>query len=90
MLDVLIRRRENSAMHLADMEYVALFHEHLRRVRGNIPQIQVACMADVTQSYISRVESGSATGIGRIALRRILETYQELESEHASRLRQCS
>lgn len=82
---MLSSKRDRLAVHIADMEYVALFHEHLRRVRGSRSQTLLACMADVAQSYISRVEAGSTHGIGSRALRRILEVYQELESLNAHR-----
>ena len=77
--DALTRRRARSLLHFANVEYVAKFHEHLRAVRGARSQTFVACMADVVQSYISRVESGSAHGIGYNALQRILAAYREVE-----------
>lgn len=83
IVDALTKKRERALLHIANVEYVARFCEHLRAVRGSRPQMLVACMADVVQSYISRVESGSAAGIGCAALCRILEVYKEME--HASR-----
>lgn len=70
---------ERLRLHCANVEYVALFYDHLRRVRGERPQTLVACMADVVQSYISRVEAGDTQGIGYAALCRILDVYKELE-----------
>ena len=81
--DMLTRRRERLAAHFFNMEYVARFHEHLRKTRGYRSQMQMACMADVVQSYISRVEAGSTLGIGYEALCRILEVYRGLESANA-------
>ena len=72
-------KRERLLTHLANVEYVALYCERLRVLRGTRSQHLVACMADVVQSYISRVESGSASGIGSSALQRILTTYKEFE-----------
>lgn len=73
------RKRERLLLHYFNCEYVAKFHEHLRKVRGTHSQMYIACMADVVQSYISKVESGMTNGIGPEALRRILQTYKELE-----------
>lgn len=81
VLDSLERRRERALQHCANQEFVALFHEHLRKVRGARSQTLIACMADVVQSYISRVEAGSTHGIGYAALCRILAVYKELENE---------
>lgn len=79
LLDAVARKREKLLLHIANVEYVALFYEHLRKVRGEHSQQYVACMADVVQSYISRVESGNCNGIGYAALCRILDTYKEIE-----------
>lgn len=80
MSDMLARKRERERVHIADIEYVVRWYDRLRRIRGSRSQLVVACMADVVQSYISRVESGSTNGIGAEALRRILRTYEELEA----------
>ena len=82
-LDTLTRRREQLLSHMVDQEYVALFHQHLRDVRGSRSQELIAAMADVAQSYISRVESGSTLRIGAAALRRILTVYKEMEVSDA-------
>lgn len=76
---MLAEKREKLFMHHANREYVARFHERLRHIRGTKSQMTIACMADVAQSYISRVESGTTNGIGPAALQRILTTYKELE-----------
>lgn len=81
VLDSLERKRERILTHCANQAYVAMFHEHLRQVRGARSQMLVACTADVVQSYISRVEAGSTNGIGYAALCRILAVYKEMEHE---------
>lgn len=73
------RRKQRLAIHMQNCIYVMLNHEHLRYTRGLKSQTTVARLADVTQAYISRVESGVTEGIGCEALCRILETYKELE-----------
>lgn len=73
------RRRERLLLHMRNVEYVTLFYEHMRKVRGSRSQQLVACMADVAQAYVSRVESGHCNGIGFAALCRILDTYKEME-----------
>lgn len=78
-LEAIARRRDRLLLHLSNVDYVANFFEHLRRVRGARSQQLIACMADVVQSYISRVERGSCSGIGYAALCRILDTYKEIE-----------
>lgn len=82
--EMLEHKRERLLMHYANREYVARFHEHLRAIRGNRSQMLVACMADVVQSYISRIEAGFTDGIGRQALCRVLDVYKGLESANAS------
>lgn len=76
--ELLIKKQERLLSHFANRNYVARFHEHLRIIRGARSQMLIACMADVVQSYISRVESGITNGIGPEALRRILNTYREI------------
>lgn len=66
-------------IHAANIEYVARHFMHLRNTRGMRSQMQIASLADVVQSYISRVESGSTNGIGYAALCRILAVYKEME-----------
>lgn len=78
-VEALERRRERFAVRIADAEYVARFHEYMREWRDWRSQEIVAMMADVSQSYISRVESGRVLGIGCDALRRILQVYEEME-----------
>ena len=73
------RKRERFLEHCANCSYVAIFHQQLRKVRGERPQMQIAAMADVDQSYVSRVEAGSTQGIGYAALCRILAVYKELQ-----------
>ncbi len=75
----LLEKREKLLTHYANRAYVAQNAELLRRTRGVTSQALVALMADVAQSYISRVESGSTAGIGADPLRRILAVYKELE-----------
>lgn len=79
LLQMTERKREKTLLHLTNMEYVANFHEHLRKVRGVRSQQLIACMADVVQSYISKVESGHCSGISYAALCRILNVYKEIE-----------
>lgn len=78
-MTTLVDKRERLLSHYRNKEYVARFHEHLRTIRGDKSQMLIACMADVVQSYISRVESGVTNGIGANSLQRILDIYKELE-----------
>lgn len=74
----LIQKKEKYLLHIRNREYVAIFYERLRHIRGSKTQMLLAYTADVPQPYISRVEAGTTHGIGQEALQRILEAYREI------------
>ena len=63
---------------LAHDAFVRTESELMRRSRWamRMSQKDVAAALDVPQAYISRVENGSTTGIGRDVLGRIVEFYR--------------
>jgi hypothetical protein len=63
--------------------YVSEHGGELKAVRGGVPQTEIAKMAEVPQSYISRMERGDSTRISYDALVRILSIYMELDDGQA-------